>query len=129
MASSTGGSGRVGELVQWSNSVGGPSSGQSLRGTCWSEGFPLGEHVPDRLSEAAGDLDPGHLGASLPAEPDLGGLVVIDVDRVSGGVHGRFDERPTQMLRTLLGELASPVLASGLEHPRAQAAVAGQLLR
>src|SRR5262245_60735453 len=71
-----GGSGRVGELVQWSNSVGGPSGGQILRGTYWSEGFPLGEHVPDRFADLAGDLDSGHLGAPLPAETDLGGLVV-----------------------------------------------------
>src|SRR3954465_749202 len=98
MASSAGGSGRVEELVQWSNSVRGPSGGQNLRGTCWSEGFPLGEHVPDRSGQLPGDLDPGHLGAPLPAEPDLGGLVVIDVDGMAGRVDGGFDQRPTQML-------------------------------
>src|SRR4051794_36094690 len=64
-----GGSGRVGELVQWSNSVRGPSGGQILGGTCWSEGFSLGEHVPDRLGELAGDLDPGHFGAKIQEIP------------------------------------------------------------
>ena len=93
----------VGELVRWSNSEGGPSGGQSLRGTCRSEGFPLGEHLPDRFGELAGDLDPGDFGAALAAEADLGALVVIDVDGVSGGVDGSFDEGPAQVLGAVLG--------------------------
>src|SRR6476620_9368465 len=79
-----GGSGRVGELVQRANSVGAPSGGQILRGTCWSEGSPRGELVPDSLGQLAGDLDPGRLGASVATETDLGGLIVIDVDGVAG---------------------------------------------
>src|SRR6476620_10888254 len=115
-----GGSGRVGELVQRSNSVGGPSGGQILRGTCWSEGFPRGEHVRGGLGQLAGDLDPGHLGAPWATEPDPGGLIVIDVDGVAGGVDGGFDQRPAQMFRSLPGETASPVAVTGLVDPRAQ---------
>ena len=93
----------MGELVRWSNSEGGPSGGQSLRGTCRSEGFPPGEHVPDGFGELAGHFDPGHRGAALAAEAGLGGLVVIPVGGMAGRTRGRFDEGPAQVLGAVLG--------------------------
>jgi len=104
----------VGELVRWSNSERGPSGGQSLRGTCRSEGFSLGEHVPDRLGELAGDFDPGDFGAALMAETDLGPLVMADVAGVTGGVDGGFDQCPAQVFGAVLDQLAPPVLTAGL---------------
>ena len=41
-----------------------------------------GKHVPDRVSEPAGDVDLGDLGAALLAEPALVALVAL---RVGGG--------------------------------------------
>ena len=93
----------MGELVPWSISDGGRRCGQRVSWDLRSEGFPLGEHLPDRFGELAGDLDPGDFGAALAAEADLGALVVIDVDGVSGGVDGSFDEGPAQVLGAVLG--------------------------
>jgi hypothetical protein len=41
------------------------------KGTCRSEGLVVGEHVPDRLGQAAGEVDVGDLGAALAAEAAL----------------------------------------------------------
>jgi len=41
--------------------------------------------VPDRLREAAGDVDSGDLGAAEAAEPGPGGEVAVSVDRRAGG--------------------------------------------
>jgi hypothetical protein len=37
-------------------------------GACRSEGLVVGEHVPDRLGESAGEVDLGDLGAALLAD-------------------------------------------------------------
>ena len=84
--------------------------------------------MPDGLGELASHLDPGHLGPALAAEPTLGALVVLDVDRVLGRMDGRFDEGPTQVLGPVFGERAPPVPLTGLDDPRAQPGVADQLL-
>ena len=59
----------------------GPSSGQTKSGASrsrsWVEGFISGEHVPERLSEPAGDVDLGDLRAALLAKPALGVLALI----------------------------------------------------
>ena len=68
-------------------------------------------------------------GPALAAQPGLGALVAGGVDRVAGGVDGRLDQRPAQVLRAVLGQRAAPVVPAGLVHRRAQAGVADQLLR
>jgi hypothetical protein len=103
--------------------------GQSRRGACRSEGFVAREHVPDRLGQAAGDVDLGDLGAALAAEALLGALVAVAVDGVPAGVRGGFHERPAQVARPGVGDVAAAVLAAGLIDARAQAGVAAQLLR
>src|SRR5262245_54257333 len=58
----------------------GPSCGQGGWGACRSKGTVVGEHVPDRFGEAAGDLDGGDFGAAFAAvagaHPFDGRLVV-----------------------------------------------------
>lgn len=68
--------------------------GQSVGGACRSEGLVAGEHVPDRLGEAAGDVDLSDLGSWLLAEPLLGVLVALGVDRVPAGVLRGLDQCP-----------------------------------
>jgi hypothetical protein len=46
------------------------------------------EHVPDRFGEPAGEVDLGDFGAALLADPRLGLLVGLAVDRVRAGVGG-----------------------------------------
>ena len=46
-----------------------------------------------------------------------------------GGVGGRLDQRPTQVLGPVLGQRAAVVLAAGLVDPRTQPGVAGQFGR
>jgi len=87
-----------------------------------------GEHVPDGLSEPAGDLDTGNRGAALPAEPPLGGLVVVVVDGMAGGVDRSLDQRPPQVLRPVLAQRPAMIAAAGLGDPGAQPRVANQLL-
>ena len=53
-------------------------------GPCRREERTRLEHVPDGLGELASHLDPGDRGPALAAEPTLGALVVLDVDRVLG---------------------------------------------
>jgi len=55
----------------------GPSSGHGGGGACRGEGTVVGEHVPDRLGEPAGEVDLGDSGAALLAEPTLGALVAL----------------------------------------------------
>jgi hypothetical protein len=53
------------------------------------EGAPAGakgEHLPDRLGQAAGDVDLGDLGAALAAQPALGGLVAVAIGRVGASI-------------------------------------------
>ena len=61
-----------------------------------------GEHVPDRVGEAAGEVDLGDLGAPLSAEPGFCSLVAVAVERVFTGVRGRFDQRPAQVAGAVL---------------------------
>jgi hypothetical protein len=49
----------------------GPSRGQTKRGACRSERLVAGQHVPDRLGQAAGDVDLGDPGAALLARRRL----------------------------------------------------------
>jgi hypothetical protein len=77
--------------------------GQIGRGACRSEGLITGEHVPDRLGEAAGDVDLGDLGAALPAKPGLRALVPLSIDRVAAGIRSGLDQRPSQVLRSGVG--------------------------
>jgi hypothetical protein len=84
-----------------------------------------GEHVPDRLGEPSGDVDLGHLGAPLLAEPALVALVALGVGGVAQGVHAR----PAQTARAVLGKGAAAVLLTGLADPGAEAGVAGRLGR
>ena len=86
------------------NSIRGSSSDQTHSGACRSEGFVLGEDVPDGFGELAGDVDPGDLRTTLATEATLGPLVALPVVGVAGGVGGGLDERPAQVLGAVLGE-------------------------
>src|SRR5687767_12886015 len=100
-----GGPGRMGGAsLRWRTSVEGRLCGQRFCGACRSEGLGGGEHVPDRLGEPAGQVDPGDPGAALAAQPGLGPLVTLGVGGMAGGVGGRLDQRPAQVLRAVLGE-------------------------
>jgi hypothetical protein len=88
-----------------------------------------GEHVPDRFGDSAGEVDLGDLGATLFADARHRLLVAVAVDRRRAGVRGRFDERPTQIARTLLAEWAAQVAVAGLVDAGAEAAVAGEFAR
>src|SRR5436305_9993784 len=66
------------------------------------EGFVVGEHVPDRPGQAAGDLDLRDLGAALSTEPLFGALVALCVGGVAERVHGRLKQRPAQIARSVL---------------------------
>jgi hypothetical protein len=68
-----------------------------------------GEHVPDRLGEAAGEVDLCDLGAALLADSGLRLLVAVAVDRCGARVRCCLDERPARVARTLLGERAAQV--------------------
>jgi hypothetical protein len=59
--------------------------------------------VPDGLGEPAGDVDAGDRRPALAAQPGLGVLVAGGVDGVAGGVRGRLDQRPAQVLRAVRG--------------------------
>jgi hypothetical protein len=92
--------------------------GQSERGACRSERLVGGQHVPDRLGQPTGQIHLGDLRAALAAQPSLRAPVALGVDRVTGGVHGRLDQRPAQVLGPVLGQWAAVVLAPGLVDPR-----------
>ena len=94
-----------------------------------AKGSVGGQHVPDRLGESAGQVDLGDLGAALAAQPGLGAPVALGVDRMTAGVGSRLDQRPAQILRSVLAERAAVVLAAGLVDPRTQPGVPGQLGR
>ena len=81
----------------------GPSSGQTKKGACRSEGLVFGEHVPDRLGELASELDLRDLGAALFAEAAFGALVALFVERVRGGGDRRFYQPPAQVAGAALG--------------------------
>jgi hypothetical protein len=85
--------------------------------------------VPDRLGEAAREVDLGDLGAALAAESALGVLVALGVVGVLAGVQRGFEQRPAQVLGAVLGDRAAGVDAAGLADARAQAGVAAELGR
>jgi hypothetical protein len=115
--------------VRRSISVEGRRSDQSTRGgPAGIKGLALGEHVPDGGGELAGDLDPGNLAAPLAAEASLGVLVPLAVDGVTGGVGGRLDERPAQVLGTVARQRSPVVPAARLADEGAQAGLPGELL-
>ena len=57
--------GRIAPVAQFEY---GPSGGQNSGGACRGEGLLGGQHVPDGLSHAAGDVDTSDLGAALATE-------------------------------------------------------------
>ena len=73
-----GGSGDIGCSLAGASPKG-RSGRQTKSGASGSEGLVAGEHVPDRVGEAAGDVDLGHLGAALLSEPALVSLVALGV--------------------------------------------------
>ena len=108
-------------------SASGPSGGQGVGGVFGSEGLVAVEHVPDRLGESRGEVDLGDLGAALFADPRFRLLVAVAVGGVGAGVGGGFDERPSQVAASLLGERASAVGLAGLVDARTEAGIAGEL--
>src|SRR5919201_4790123 len=107
----------------------GPSCGQGRGGACRSKRLVAGQHVPDRFGEAAGDLDCGDLAAALATVALLDPLADRAVAGIAGGCLGGFDERPAQVVRSVLAQWAAPVAFSRLLDPGAEAGVAGQLAR
>src|SRR5690242_14874406 len=83
--------------------------GQRLGGACRGEGLVGCEHVPDRVREAAGQLDLGDFGSALAAQPGLGAPVALGVDRMTAGVGGGLDQRPAQVLGSVLAQPGSTV--------------------
>src|SRR4029077_18037759 len=75
-----------------------------------------------------GEVDPGDLGSALAAEPLLGPLVPLAIVGSSCRVGRGFDHRTAQVLRAVLGERATAVLAARLADERAESGVPGQLL-
>src|SRR5215207_8800365 len=106
----------------------GRSGRQTKSGASGSELLVARKHVPDRVCEPAGDVDLGDLGAALFAEPALVALVALHVGGVLERVHGRLEQRPAQVGRSVLGQGAAAVLVTRLVDARAEAGVAGQLL-
>src|SRR6266540_7525491 len=106
----------------------GRSGRQTKSGASGSELLLARKHVPDRVGEAAGDVDLGDLGPALLAEPALVSLVSLRVGRVLERVHGRLEKRPAQIGGTVLGQGAAEILISRLVDAGAKAGVAGELL-
>src|SRR5215207_8499712 len=104
----------------------GQSGRQTKSGASGSELLLARKHVPDRVGEAAGDVDPGDLGAALPSESLLVSLVALRVGGVPQRVHGRLDKRPAQVAWPVFGQRAAAVGVSGLVDARAKARVTGQ---
>src|SRR5919204_2441256 len=105
----------------------GPSCGQGGCGACRSKGTLVGEHVPDRLAEAAADLDRGDFRAALFAVAVAHPLHDRAVARVTGGGVRGLDQRPAQVLGAVLAQRAAPVAFAGLLDPGRQTGVADQL--
>ena len=100
--------------------------GQNLGGAFRCEGLVVGEHVPDRLAEAAGEVDLGDAGAALFAEALFGVLVAVVVERVAAGVDGGLEQRPAQVAGAVFAERAAAVAVAGLVDAGAEAGVAGE---
>ena len=61
-------------VAQFQNGL---SGSQTKDGACRSEGLITSKHVPDRLSQLAGEVDLRDLGATLPAETASGALIAL----------------------------------------------------
>src|SRR5919204_4090144 len=105
----------------------GPSCGQGGGGACRSKGTLVGEHVPDRLAEAAADLDRGDLRAAPVAVPSAHPLDDRPVAGVAAGGVGGLDQRPAQAIGAVLAERAAPVALAGLLDLGREPRVADQL--
>ena len=99
----------MGRSLRRCNSNKARHASQNLGGACRGEGLLRGQHVPDGLSHAAGDVDPGDRGAALAAEPAGRALVALLIDAMARSVRGGLDERPAQFARPALGEAPSMV--------------------
>jgi hypothetical protein len=118
-----------GRLAPVAHLLRGPSCGHGGCGACRGERAVVGEHLPDGLGEAAGEVDLGDLGAALLAEAELRSFVAVAVGGVVAGVARGFDQRPAQVAGPVLAERAAAVALAGLVDAWAEAAVAGQLAR
>src|SRR6266542_4130345 len=105
----------------------GPSCGQGRGGACRSKRLIGGQHVPDRLGEAAGDVDGGDLGAALLAVAGVDALADGAVERVAEGGVRCFDQRPAQVVGSVFAQRAAPVASARLLDAWAEAGVAGEL--
>ena len=88
----------------------GRSGRQTKSGASGSELLTSRKHVPDRVGEAASDVDLGDLGAALGAEPALVALVALRVGGVLERVHRRLEQRPAQVSRPMLGQRSAAIL-------------------
>src|SRR6266545_7263664 len=107
----------------------GPSCGQGRRGACRSKGLVAGQHVPDRFSEPAADLDRCQLRAALVAVAGAEALADRPVARVTGGAVRGLDECPAQVIGPVLAQRSTAVTLARLLDPRAEAGVADELAR
>src|SRR6266511_1356666 len=107
----------------------GPSCGQGRGGACRSKGLVAGQHVPDRLSEPAADLDRCQLRAALVAVAGAEALADRPVARVTGGAVRGLDECPAQVIGPVLAQRSTAVTLARLLVPRAEAGVADELAR
>src|SRR5215213_1316740 len=87
----------------------GRSGRQTKSGASGSELLLARKHVPDRVGEAAGDVDLGDLGAALLSEPALVAPVALGVGGVAERVHRRLKQCPTQVAGAVLGERPAAV--------------------
>src|SRR2546429_603957 len=65
-------------------------------------------HPPAR-SPSSGEVDLGDLGTALLAQAALVALIALAVERVLAGVGGGLHQRPAQVLRTGVGQMAATV--------------------
>src|SRR5437764_9232527 len=107
----------------------GPSCGQGGRGACRGKGTLVGEHVPDRLAEAAADLDRGDLGAAFFAVAGAHALDDRPVAGIAAGGVGGLDQCPAQVVGPVLAQRAAPVALPRLLDPGRQPGVPDQLAR
>ena len=67
-------------------------------GASGSELLVARKHVPDRVAQAAGDVDLCDLRPALLAEPAFVALIALGVGGVLEGVHRRLHQCPAQVL-------------------------------
>jgi hypothetical protein len=84
--------------------------------------------VPDRGADLAGKLHPGDFRSALTAEALLGVFVPFAIGGMAGGVSGRLDEGPAEVLGAVLGKGSAIVPATRLADEGTQPGVPGELL-